>query len=72
VRLEMRKSIMLPCTVCPQVVLLYGTLYVIFMVAIWWPVKHYWVRAPYQIMVCSSVCNGVHDAAAYVSDAVHL
>ncbi len=29
-----------------QVVLLYGTLYVIFMVAVWWPVKHYWVRPP--------------------------
>ncbi len=27
-----------------QVVLLYGTLYVIFMVAVWWPVKNYWVR----------------------------
>ena len=28
-----------------QVVLLYGTLYVIFMCAIWWPVKGYWVYA---------------------------
>ena len=40
------------CTLCcsegtqngTQVVLLYGTLYVIFMVAVWWPVKNYWVR----------------------------
>lgn len=26
-----------------QVLLLYGTLYIIFMCAIWWPVKGYWV-----------------------------
>ena len=30
---------------CPpaQVVLLYGTVYIVFMCAIWWPVKDYWV-----------------------------
>ena len=50
-----------------QVVLLYGTLYVIFMVAVWWPVKHYWVRPPPNYTYCAYPCEpgrDDHDAHA--------